>query len=189
MNTEISRELASRIEGKAGLDRGVSRLVSLGVGGGMCVHTPMSRFALSVCCTLSAIMLLSVLPNGLASRADEAPTILIEDVVLSCDVADLGMTSMPQVANAPADVQAVERRLHRVIARYCQGKSVCRLRAAMMMREGLASTSCADVVIVPVCAAEAFDEMLAVTSSEMTLSLRDEAQIVVNCNAVAVPHF
>ncbi|MEL7544535.1 MAG: hypothetical protein AAGJ70_12250 [Pseudomonadota bacterium] len=149
----------------------------------------MIRTALSVCCRLSATTFLGVLLWGSASLADEAPTILIEDVVLSCDVAGVSSPSMPQTVKRPVDVHAVERRLHRVIAQHCQGKSVCRLRARMMLSEGLAATSCADVVVVPVCTAEAFDAALPITSSEMTLVLKKDAQIVVNCNAAANPHF
>lgn len=122
------------------------------------------------------------------STADEAPTILIEDVILTCPAQSLG-TSMPSTRTPPADERIIERRIHRDTAQFCKGKSVCRIAARALMTSDLRNSTCDDVTIVPVCAAGDFITTLQDASTEMTLDLRETAQLVINCSGAANPHF
>ena len=125
---------------------------------------------------------------SIPTNADEAPTILIEDAVLNC-TADDGNASMPNVVNTNTDLRVLERRLHSQIARLCQGKTVCRIAADPLMDIDIQQSGCDDLVIVPVCAAGALESVNPYTSSEMTLLFRPGADVVINCDDIASPHF
>lgn len=121
-------------------------------------------------------------------QADEAPTILIEDVILTC-TAQNQSGAMPSVSAAPIDQGTFERRFHRVISKTCQGQTVCRIAAAPLLTPALRNSTCDDVVIVPVCAVGAFENVTPGASTEMTLFLRDDGYLVINCSGRANPHF
>ena len=120
--------------------------------------------------------------------ADEAPTILIEDVILTC-TGQAQRLSMPSTELNRIDERAVERLFHRDIAQLCQGETVCRIPAGPLLSALPQNSGCDDVVIVPVCAVGAFESLTPNTSTEMTLQLREQAALIINCSGRATPHF
>ncbi|MEL6287558.1 MAG: hypothetical protein AAFQ42_14350 [Pseudomonadota bacterium] len=130
----------------------------------------------------------SVIGAKTSAWADEAPTILIEDVVLGCSV-PAASRSMPNVAPPAAVNPAIERSVHRLVAELCQGADVCRIEAQMVIEALPPALPCSELVVVPVCAGTApmpYDEMV---SSELALRLEPGAQLVINCGDRPSPHF
>jgi len=121
-------------------------------------------------------------------RADEAPTILSEDVILNCVPQESTLT-MPVTKKVRIDTRAYERQFHSKIARTCQGTTVCRISATSLLDADIAQSGCDDLVIVPVCAIGAFESVTPYMSTEMSLPLRPGAQLVINCTGRANPHF
>ncbi len=124
----------------------------------------------------------------LNAAADEAPTILIEDVILTC-TAQAQSSSMPSTPIPTLNPGPIERTFHARIARLCQGQTVCRIAAAGLLTPELRNSTCEDVVIVPVCAVGAFENVTPWASTEMALPLSDDGYLVINCSGRANPHF
>lgn len=120
--------------------------------------------------------------------ADEAPTILIEDVILNCVVEESAL-AMPASKTVPIDTRVYERLFHSKIARTCQGENVCRIEASSLIDADIERSGCDDLVIVPVCAIGAEESITPYMSTEMSLDLRAGRQLVINCNGKPNPHF